>query len=221
MAPFQALFGTLPRTEIRHEAEPSHTEQITLSNLHQVISLYQERAQKYSVEAHEVLAAKAATTPIPVTASYSPGDLVMVYDQARDTKLRPRWKPGYTVIRQDSPRILRIKDVEGKQRKAQIGAVHRYNKTRFGLQEIISALLPPKTYLVEQIVDHKYSDKGELQLLVRWLNYDSSEDTWQPYITVRQVDVVKEYINRLKLPITLKPASQTSSRRGNVSLSTS
>jgi len=35
-------------------------------------------------------------------------------------------------------------------------------------------------YVVDQIVGHNISDPTDIQWRVRWVGYESSEDTWEP-----------------------------------------
>jgi len=59
------------------------------------------------------------------------------------------------------------------------------------------------TFHVHSIIEHKITphslayEKGPtLLFLVEWKGYDSSEDSWEPYINVKRTDCVNGYIKK-------------------------
>ena len=53
-------------------------------------------------------------------------------------------------------------------------------------------------YIVDKVIDHGYSDDGELRFQVRWYGYDASGDTWEPIEHLRRSQVMR-YIRQAKL----------------------
>ena len=50
-----------------------------------------------------------------------------------------------------------------------------------------------KSYEVEDILDHRYNDKGVLEYYITWKGYDSSHDTWEPIYHIDDSKLIKEY----------------------------
>ena len=50
-------------------------------------------------------------------------------------------------------------------------------------------------YVVDRIVSHRVADDGTLRLRVRWFGYDSSQDTWEPVVTLPP-ELVRRYVTR-------------------------
>jgi hypothetical protein len=215
--PHQALFGTIPRSALRHYATPAvHCDP---AKLHEIIELLQTRAQQNSNAAHQALAQSYAKKAQAINTSFTPGEIVMIYDQAPDHKLRPRWRAGYKVISQPNPKTLEVTDpVHGRIQKVRIEAVRRFNTTRAGMAEIIDSILLPEHYYVESVLNHKYNDDGQLMLQIRWLGYDSTGDTWEPYGPNARVKVIDDYVKERHLSPNLKTARQPSSGEGNESI---
>ena len=56
------------------------------------------------------------------------------------------------------------------------------------------------TFFIQSIVDHKiaphpstYAKGPALLFKVKWEGYDSSEDSWEPYVNVKRTDCFEEY----------------------------
>jgi hypothetical protein len=55
-----------------------------------------------------------------------------------------------------------------------------------------------ETYEVEKIVDKKIS-KGEVKYLVKWIGWDSKDNTWEPLRHLKNCkDLVDEYEEKIK-----------------------
>ncbi len=59
------------------------------------------------------------------------------------------------------------------------------------------------TFFVHSIVDHKiaphpltYAKGPALLFKVKWEGYDSSEDSWEPYVNVKRTDCFDDYIKK-------------------------
>jgi hypothetical protein len=52
-------------------------------------------------------------------------------------------------------------------------------------------------YEVEFICSHRIRN-GEYEFLVHWLHYSDEEDTWEPYVGLNHLDILKNYIKRFK-----------------------
>ena len=58
------------------------------------------------------------------------------------------------------------------------------------------ALLDHEEFLVDEILQHKgvWTKISDITFLVRWANYDSSQDSWEPWSNLRRVDKMHSYL---------------------------
>jgi len=64
-------------------------------------------------------------------------------------------------------------------------------------------------YKVESIVNHRYHGRGrQLQYLIKWSGYPSSDNTWEPAEDVHAEDLVKSYHKRHPLQTVKKRTSE-------------
>ena len=64
------------------------------------------------------------------------------------------------------------------------------------------------SFLVEKILRHRENLKGppkDLSFEVKWLNYDDSENTWEPLANVRNNIIFHQYIKDHNFPLALIP----------------
>jgi hypothetical protein len=71
------------------------------------------------------------------------------------------------------------------------------------------AVKDTEEFVVEDIVDHRISDDGSSSWRVRWAGYDSSDDTWEPWSNIKDVDKFHLYFFDKKL-LRFLPAYVTS-----------
>ena len=60
-----------------------------------------------------------------------------------------------------------------------------------------ATLLDRDEYIVDSVVAHRGNSKKvtTLEFLIRWLNYSSDHDTWEPWAEMKKVSVVHEYLH--------------------------
>ena len=55
-------------------------------------------------------------------------------------------------------------------------------------------------FFVESILDHRNCQtRTSAEFLVRWLNYPDSQDSWEPYSSLRDVVTLHDYLKLKKL----------------------
>ena len=52
-----------------------------------------------------------------------------------------------------------------------------------------------EVYAVEEIRDHRVR-RGQLQYLIKWMNYGEEENTWEPSENVSDASIVEYWENR-------------------------
>jgi hypothetical protein len=52
-------------------------------------------------------------------------------------------------------------------------------------------------YFVEDILDHGGKhQRTQIEIFVKWLNYPSDKNTWEPYSSLRDVDKLYDYLRQ-------------------------
>jgi hypothetical protein len=71
------------------------------------------------------------------------------------------------------------------------------------------------SFIVEQIINHKGNPKRKTQMSfeVKWKNFPSSENTWEPWSFVRDTDSLHEYLRAQGLASLLPKSSRPLKRR--------
>ena len=118
------------------------------------------------------------TKPLPT------GSLVMLKDPTRSSKHEPYWLGPYRVIQQKKGGTYVLQNVDH--------SIFHREPPRDQLKLISSEANVPfeDIFYVERILDHKGTGSRR-QYLVKWLNYPSSENTWEP---LDHLDAAESYI---------------------------
>jgi hypothetical protein len=60
-----------------------------------------------------------------------------------------------------------------------------------------AALLDHDEYIVDFVITHRGNPKkvSSLEFLIRWHNYSSVHDSWEPWAEMKRVSVVHDYLN--------------------------
>ena len=121
----------------------------------------------------------------------------------RPTKLDALYRGPYRVAAVNKDRYTLNNLVTGKfetDKSVHSLKLFKYDATRTNPRDIA---LKDSTdmYLVERIVQHKGSvqRKSELQFLVKWLGYNDSFNTWEPFSSVRDNAIFHEYCKKHKM----------------------
>ena len=135
----------------------------------------------------------------PTHNKYQPGDYILwnpleTPQSFRSSKLSPKLLGPYEVIDQAKNDITCRHVITNI-----VSKLHSSRVTPFvGSSDAASkaALLDRDEYIVESIIDHRGNPKKvtTLEFLIRWLNYSSDHDTWEPWAEVKKVSVVHDYL---------------------------
>ena len=58
---------------------------------------------------------------------------------------------------------------------------------------MIERQLGDEYYIVESVLEHRHTTKGDLELKIRWKDFGDEEDSWRPYNELKKIDVVLDY----------------------------
>ena len=101
------------------------------------------------------------------------GTLVMLTDPTRSSKHDPKYTGPYRVVQQKRGGNYVLQEPDGK--------LHHRNPPIDQMKIIDANSEVPfdDTHYIERILDHR-GNGNKLEYLVKWLNYPSSENTWEP-----------------------------------------
>ena len=125
----------------------------------QNIEKQQEKQEKIQNNAHNV-----DQTPL------SSGQSVYVKNDGLLTKLEPRYRGPYTVIKQTATGNYKLKDATGEAVK--------FTVPRHKIKKVENLDNEKESFEVEKILDHKEEADGSFKYLVKWKNNDESENSW-------------------------------------------
>lgn len=147
----------------------------------------------------EAVSKRLATSPAePTTFLHGTPVLVRPVRGRGPTKLARRMMGPYVVASQEG-NIVIVRDLVND-------SLHRYHTSRVkpydasrtpDLQQL--AARGAEEYRVETVLHHRHPVPGStslknMEVLLHWAGYDSSEDTWEPYWQNRNVAAIKDYV---------------------------
>jgi Chromo (CHRromatin Organisation MOdifier) domain/Integrase zinc binding domain/Integrase core domain len=116
------------------------------------------------------------------------GSYVMVREERRRRKLDPRFEGPFKVIGK-SGKTYTLEDNSGAL------LPHRYPPSAL---KLISSdpFFESDSYAVEAIINHRQTDHGGYEYLVRWKNFSKLHDTWEPSSSFDDEQTITSYWNR-------------------------
>jgi hypothetical protein len=136
----------------------------------------------------------------PLHNKYQPGDYLLwnpleTPQSFRSSKLSPKLLGPYEVIKQTKNDITCRHVITNV-----VSMLHSSRVTPFvGSSDAATsvALLDRDEYVIDSVVSHRGNPKRvtSLEFLIRWQNYSSEHDTWEPWTEVKKVSVVHDYLH--------------------------
>jgi transposase InsO family protein len=112
------------------------------------------------------------------------------------TKLHSPWKGPMKVIRNEGNRYYLLNLVNMKEEQAHVTALKTFEYNRnIDPREI--ALKEANAFDVERILSHRCKHPNRIstyELLVKWLGYDDSQNTWEPWENLRNNEATHHYL---------------------------
>jgi hypothetical protein len=130
-----------------------------------------------------------------LTDSLPTGATVMLKDpNGNRPKFEPKYLGPYTIVRRARNGAYVLKDLIGDllDRHVPIDQLKVLSKTRRAPVASDSALDDSVVYEVDHIVSHQ-GDPGHYEYLVRWKNFTSADDTWEPQANFHDDEVIRNY----------------------------
>ena len=141
---------------------------------------------------------RTATTP--ANNKFQPGDYLLwnpleTPQSFRSSKLSPKLLGPYEVIKQTKNDITCRHVITNI-----VSKLHSSRVTPFvGSSDAATsaALLDRDEYIIDSVISHRGNPNRvtSLEFLIRWHNYSSEHDTWEPWAEVKKVSVVHNYLH--------------------------
>lgn len=198
LSPAELKFGTRDhaRFQLPPPLSPGHTYGDLVIALDRNLAIVRSITSAYqdSLRQH-----RQSISPPDSHNRFQPGDYVLwnpleTPHSFRSSKLSPKLLGPYEVIEQIKNDITCQHVVTNIVSRLHASRVTPY----FGSPDTAytTALLDRDEYIVDSIITHRGNPKkiSTLEFLVRWQNYSSEHDTWEPWIEMKKVSVVHLYL---------------------------
>jgi hypothetical protein len=130
------------------------------------------------------------------------GEFVLVACPVSRNKLRNIWMGPYRVVDTINPWVYVVEDiVTAKRRSIHVQRMRLYADAAF---EVTADTRAQAAYddqnFVEDLVDWREDDDGNLQIRVKWLGFAADEDTWEPVGKLHedQPELVEAFLRRVQ-----------------------
>jgi hypothetical protein len=148
---------------------------------------------------------------------FSPGDYVLVFDDARH-KLDRKWSGPWLVDAKLTAVTYSVKSlVNGTVRRVHCNRLFPFEVGSLSAAQLHQQARRIDEYDLTAVIDHRYNKNGELELQVVWDGYDpydaDDERAWCPFEQCKGQDCVRAYMEEHSLEPSVA-AKKTASRRG-------
>jgi transposase InsO family protein len=127
--------------------------------------------------------------------------LVRYRKSAPPSRLHTIWRGPLRVVNHQDSQYTLLDLITKKQKVYHISDMKpfRFDPARTDPQDV--ARHDYLEFFVEKILDHRgnLKLKSTIEFQIKWLGYDSSHDSWEPYANVRDLDILHDYLSQKKL----------------------
>jgi hypothetical protein len=182
-----ALQESWVKAEAAREHKHRQNEQQRLRELHEA---EQRRAARGRPS-------KEALPPIE-TPQYAVGEYVLAHSPVRRNKLRVEWLGPYRVVDTINAWVYVLQDVvNGKRKSVHVNRMRWYADEALAITEDLkNQVAYDSQFNVDKVVDWRETDEDALEVRVRWLGFESNEDSWEPASRLHEdvPDIVERYL---------------------------
>ena len=157
------------------------------------------KAAKQALEKADKL--HVSTSPTEIT-QFAPDTFVLVMQRAApETRLHTLWRGPFRVLRNSQSQYTLLDIISGKEKLYHVTQLKAFHFNPLRTDPVDIARRDYLEFFMESIVKFKGSfDKlSSLQFLVKWLGYDETHNTWEPWKNLRKAAVLHKFLIEEKL----------------------
>jgi len=149
--------------------------------------------------------------------TFSPGDYVLVFNEAPRNKLDRKWNGPYIVHEQVTPVTYRVSSLlDETLRVIHVNRLHSFDCGDLTADQLHAQARKIDEFDISAVLDHRFDKSHALELRVRWLGYeDYAQDdprAWSAYDLCSGQPAVQEYVQAHDLVPRPKPEPQLKRR---------
>jgi hypothetical protein len=200
LSPVELKFGTQDhaRFKLPPPLQPGHTYCDLVSALDRNLAIVRSITSLYQ---ESLRTKRQSNTPSNTHNTYQPGDYILwnpleTPQSLRSSKLSPKLLGPYEVIKQTKNDISCKHVVTNITSKLHSSRVTPFIGSTTDAQT--AALLDRDEFIVDSVITHRGNTKkiSSIEFLIRWFNYSSEHDSWEPWAEMKKVSVVHDYLNK-------------------------
>jgi transposase InsO family protein len=126
--------------------------------------------------------------------------LVHYRDGSPPTRLHTHWRGPLKVVSGENSRYTLYDLITQKTAVYHVSAMKPFLYDPAITNPLDVARRDHMEYFVEDILDHRGPhQRSKIEFLIKWLNYPSDKNTWEPYSNLRDVDKLHDYLRQNNL----------------------
>jgi hypothetical protein len=199
ISPADLLFGKQVQLDrgilLPFEERPNNT--TPLPNRLAVMLAIQEKLIKISQDLLKSTDAQHLAQTSPIITEFEIGTHVLVaYEAGPPTRLLTRWRGPLQILRRHKSEYVLLDLVTGKEKTFHVKNMRIFNFDPLKVQPLDVARHDYDEFFVEKVLRHKgdFRKVSTLTFEVRWLNYSSEHDSWEPWKNLRHSEKLHEYL---------------------------
>ena len=112
------------------------------------------------------------------------------------TRLHTKWQGPFKVIKHDRSQYTLMNLITKKHRDIHASNLKIFHFDPTKLSPTDTARRDYMEFFIEEIISHRGEKKtpSKMTFLVKWLNYDQSHDSWEPWKNLRATDQLHDYL---------------------------
>jgi hypothetical protein len=131
------------------------------------------------------------------------GDYVLVYVTRQRNKLRVKWTGPFRVVDTINPAVYICENlVTGSRSPVHTSRLRKYADSLLNVTADLKEQVAHDAleFYPDKIVGWREADEGRLELKVRWLGFDASDDSWEPVAQFYEdaPTMVRRYAQRMR-----------------------
>jgi hypothetical protein len=122
--------------------------------------------------------------------------VLVAYESAPPTRLHTRWRGPLKILSRKKSEYVLLNLVTGKEKTYHVKNMRLFHFDPLKVDPLDIARRDLHEFFVDRILDHKgdFRKVSTLTFEVRWLNYSSDYDSWEPWKNLRNSEKLHDYL---------------------------